>query len=524
MHIPRGLKEAIQNRRIVPFVGAGFARAIKKKDRSAPLFPSWKELLLDAAIHLRDDGRATQADSANIIEAMVRRNDLVQAARIAAQDMGRRDWIEFLKHKFDVSYDEADAATLNLLRKVWGLGSNLIVTTNYDRSLQWACPNLQDLAHWDIVAKAEQITTQRDGNTKRPTVWHLHGRIDNANNIIVTPDGYADLYGTSNDTAGNRAFIAALDTLHTLIRTQSLLFLGFSLQDKDFIKQLLAVRQIYDGAGVRHFALLPEKENRDKTLDEMGITAVTYSDHSEIPEILEQLSLFVPEASPVFVRANDYVVDREEGLHVFGGRGDGFFKLYDEAITGLNTRLDIFSLKLRRFRREHTETILGAAKRSKIRIALIDPKFPLPEDHVSLASLREREERSAIGSVREDVAAWKSVHDAYRSRVEAGEIVESETTGLEIRLYNILPTVNLFCADDSLFVGPYLLDVEDRNTPTFLLRGPRKGSDSISNDMFMAYNQHFEAVWNDKGTRPIAIVAPEEIAAWRAGKYYSAAI
>jgi hypothetical protein len=76
------------------------------------------------------------------------------------------------------------------------LGSPLIITTNYDKVLDWSCPSelKDDLQHWNIESGHEQL----DAITKsvaHPTVWHLHGRIDTVNKLILAPDCYKALCG-----------------------------------------------------------------------------------------------------------------------------------------------------------------------------------------------------------------------------------------------------------------------------------------------------------------------------------------
>jgi hypothetical protein len=514
MQLPRGLLERVGQGKIIPFVGAGLSRGIKSKGGDA-LFPSWSELLIKAADELRSDGKI---DDADLVSSETRKNLLVEAANHAEKGLGRSAWLRLLKDTFDHVYDDADPASLALLQQVWGLGSNLVITTNYDRSLQWTCPDRADFRVWDIEAKVEQIAALRDG-VRRATVWHLHGQIDNAAELIVTSKGYTDLYG---NVERGRKYKAALEMLRSVLTSRSLLFLGFSLQDAEFMKQLLEVNDTYDGAAGQHYALLPKPGFGQPDPKDFGVEPIYYDHVDQLPEALTQLAIEATQSPPVYVRAERYIVHRAEGLYLFGGRGDAFFKLYDEALHSIQNGLDIFSLKLSRFRQEHESTLIDIAQRSRVRIALLDPRFPLPEDHCSLASIREREEKSSVGAIRRDVAAWATVQRRYQALIDEGTLAETPVNGLEIKLYNILPTINLFRVDKSLFVGPYLLDVPDRETPTFLIKSEAPGHGSMGTTMFSVYQRHFDAVWNDGGTRPIASVDPQELEAWRDGRSYTA--
>lgn len=537
MSFPKSLEIALAEGKVIPFVGAGLSLGVRDASGD-PLFPGWAELLHRAAEMLRAEGKA---GAAKAVEGLVDGEELLDAAKHAAKGLQPARWQEFLKSQFDRVYTDADPASLTVARLVWELGSNLILTTNYDRVLQWTCPLPTDFAVWDIEAVAEQVKALRAGSVARPTAWHLHGHIDNAAEIILTPAGYSNLY------ADSPKYAAAQDNLRTYLKVNSLLFIGFSLTDADFMGEIARLGQLQQGAANQHFALLRRGEGNPKALAGLGVEPIYYHDHLDLESLLHELTgRVVPTASPASPgspvsaataaasasplpampvsslqsgsRPSPFLHGDGEGLSVFPGRGDAFFKLYDDALADIRGELDIFSLKLKRFRREHERTLMKRAATTRIRIALLDPAFPLPEDHVSLAAIREKEERSAVGAIRRDVAEWAGVIARYNQALAAGQIVPDGDSGLAVRLYNILPTINLFRVDTNLFVGPYLLDVEDRETPTFLLRSATTGPASMGATMFRVYQRHFDAMWNDARTRNIEDVPEDELACWREGR------
>ena len=153
------------------------------------LFPSWSQLLLRAADRLTVEGKVPFADA---VRGLVGIEDYLDAARRARQGLGP-NWFDFLKEQFDHQPEQADEESLELARRVWALGSHLVVTSNYDRVLHWAHPHPRNLRYWNIEAAAEQAEMLR-GELRSPTVWHLHGHIDDASRLILTPDGYSLLY------------------------------------------------------------------------------------------------------------------------------------------------------------------------------------------------------------------------------------------------------------------------------------------------------------------------------------------
>jgi hypothetical protein len=419
---------------------------------------------------------------------------------------------------FDRTADEADPDSLNLNRLIWTVGSNLVVTTNYDRALQWACPERSDFRVWDIEAKVEQIAAIRDGNVRRPTVWHLHGQIDNAANMILTPDGYTKLYGSETT---EEVYRAGLESLRSVLKSHSLVFVGFSLRDAQFLAELVRLNDTYEGAASQHYILLPHAEAEREDIRLAGVEVIAYEDMGDFADLVTAMSVQAQQSSPTYVQAQRYLVDRREGIYLFGGRGDAFFQLYDQAIEALTSELDIFSLKLSRFRQRYGTQLLQLSQRVKIRIAILDPQFPLPQDNCSIASIRDREGRAHSGAIMRDVAAWCDLYEGYIERVRRGTLQITAGSGLHIHLYNALPTINLFRADTSLFVGPYLLNVEDRHTPTFLIKGDTPER-SMGRNLFREYQKHFAAVWDAESTRKISDVATDERLGWSRGVYVSA--
>ncbi len=152
--IPRSLAERLRDRHVIPFVGAGVSMAVERAD-GGRLFPSWAELLLRGAKRLEEDGKP---DDAGLIRAFLR----VKPPRYLDAAQHLRDKLGplagFLKDEIDVAPETASEPSLRLAKAVWGLGSRLIITTNYDRVLQWACPRelARDLGTWDIQATASK--------------------------------------------------------------------------------------------------------------------------------------------------------------------------------------------------------------------------------------------------------------------------------------------------------------------------------------------------------------------------------
>lgn len=163
-----------------------------------------------------------------------------------------------------------------MARAVWRLGSPLVVTTNYDKVLRWACPQERNLRHWTVSDRASLAEIHR-GRPVRPAVWHLHGFIDRPEEIILTPDGYRKLYPIDEQVEAD--YQAALWTLRPLLMAQTFLFIGFGMEEA-IEQQIRWVRETFAGAGVEHFVLVrdQEREAMEKELHGLSVQPVSFAD------------------------------------------------------------------------------------------------------------------------------------------------------------------------------------------------------------------------------------------------------
>lgn len=301
--IPASLRKALAAREVIPFVGAGVSRSVVCRRSGRPLFPSWVELLRQAADAL--DGENLPAP-AMIIRGMLDSNppEYLEAARRAREQLGAR-WTEFLREQFERNYVEALDETLNLARTIWSLGSKLVITTNYDHVLKWACASPVEYAAWGTNPTAELAKLHRGVTNvgpghwpKRPTAWHLHGHIDDAAELILAPDGYARLYSSTECEEGYRA---ALDTLQHLLLGRTIVFIGFSLDDVSFTQTLRSVHETYRGCGTQHFALIREAEapRIEERVRGLPVQLVRFRDFGEpLLALLGQLRTCVASEAP----------------------------------------------------------------------------------------------------------------------------------------------------------------------------------------------------------------------------------
>ena len=329
MRTPETLRRRLQAGRVIPFVGAGVSMAVERLEGGGRLFPSWRELIFQGADRLEAEGKPLEAD---LVRTMMRiaRPDYLYAAQHLRDELGPV-WPDFLRGQIDLPRAQVASESLALARAIWTLGSRLILTTNYDQVLKWACPEelSDDLGAWDIQATAEQAQFLRR-ETLPPTVWHLHGRIRNAAQLILTPDGYGRLYGADSESA----YQAALATLRHLMASHTLLFVGFSLDDEHFGVELRSVAQVFEGYTGPHYALIRERDVETLQQQNLPIEPLTFEDFGE--PLLERLAEFASVAAKA-----PYHRDAEATPEPAPGIGPADSSLYLEDLLSRTDHIDI---------------------------------------------------------------------------------------------------------------------------------------------------------------------------------------
>lgn len=292
--IPAGLRDELASGRVVPFVGSLVSSSVMKQGASGVLstrlLPSWAELLERAAQKLEENGAPGDAKA---VRGSIEKRfpNYLEALRNAREGLGPA-WYAFLKEALDPPFSSLVQDSLALARTIWELGSNLVVTTCQDRVLRWACPasGRDDLMEWRIEAPAELAALLRRG-VDRPTVWHLHGSIDDAANLVLTPDGFSRLY-PETDAQGHH-YQAALTALRILLASRTLLFVGFDQSAQGVSDQLRWVSEIFAGANGPHYLLVREAELAliRERLRDLPLELIPFPDqgHSLI-ELLRDLS------------------------------------------------------------------------------------------------------------------------------------------------------------------------------------------------------------------------------------------
>lgn len=179
------------------------------------------------------------------------------------------------------------------------------------------------------------------------------------------------------------------------------------------------------------------------------------------------------------------MTDPAEQLVVFDGRAVRIKDQYDRRLARASERVDVLGFGLRSLREDYGAAKLeNLAARAPVRVLLLDPDFPNGHAY-KISSLRDQEERNSEGQIERDIREFV---------VQVLPLTRKLGKNLQIRLYAALPMLNMFRIDDDLFFGPYLIDEQSRNSPTFLVQ---RGW-----TLFDHLTEHFERLWSDEWSRP----------------------
>jgi hypothetical protein len=220
IQLPDSLKMQLAKGEVIPLIGAGVSMSVKSK-QGEKAFPSWPELLKNAASKLKDENLELFSQMVNL---QVGTDMFHEAAKVAQAQLSGRRWFEFLNTQFSIDFKQLDDTCKALPKAIWQL-SNRVVTLNYDKVLEWAHDESANLCVFDN-SNHEQLSEFARASSKE-MLWHLHGKVEHPKHMVLTPQSYHRLYQEDAE----EHYKAALTKFRKLVSNKILLFIGCSLDD-----------------------------------------------------------------------------------------------------------------------------------------------------------------------------------------------------------------------------------------------------------------------------------------------------
>jgi hypothetical protein len=270
------IRELVQQQRLVPFVGAGM---------SNPIYPLWQELLVDFIRdrHWRDQyGRATA-------NQLIREFKFEKAASLLNHEFEESFTATIYErlgnHRIKRRQNCLNTMPVRLLPKLF---TGLVITTNFDRVLEWV-----------YGGESEPVLPPFDG---RPGQWRalarrrhdhlikMHGCVSEERDIVFTEESYDEFYGA--DLQGESA-----NFIREVLEAQEVLFLGCGLRQD---RTLDLIASSTRAGPTSRYAVVeapkrsdsPDLRSRQIELEKVGIRCYWYphGHHDEVENVLLYLS------------------------------------------------------------------------------------------------------------------------------------------------------------------------------------------------------------------------------------------
>ena len=264
------LIKQVENKRIVPFIGAGL---------SVPMgYPRWSDFLL--GLVKQDEGVRVK------VQAFLNKNDYENAASEIVNYFGEDYFNRLLKQTFGKNSLKGKTlqGAVTLLPK---LTQGPLITTNYDHVLETVYHEAGVLL---TVGWGARVNLSVDAlNTKSHFLFKVHGDAEDSTEQILTKAQYRQHYGTDDANALNPD--SPLVKMLNIIFTQgSLLFLGCSLQQDRTLNVLQSAQNV-----PWHYAIVElPKENihkRRRFLTDKHILPIwyRYGHHEDVETLLKYI-------------------------------------------------------------------------------------------------------------------------------------------------------------------------------------------------------------------------------------------
>jgi hypothetical protein len=164
------------------------------------------------------------------------------------------------------------------------------------------------------------------------------------------------------------------------------------------------------------------------------------------------------------------------GLH--SKRSSEIKETYAKLLADMKSRIDVLGFGLVHLREDYRLDFAAWSTRARVRVLLLNPDFP-SSGASSAADIRDAEENSHAGRIRGEINQFIADYRANTS---------IDKTKFEVRLYNALPTINMFRVDETVIWGPYFIGGPSRNMPSFVVKGGY---------LNRTLDEHFDHIWNN---------------------------
>ncbi|MES2478752.1 MAG: SIR2 family protein [Bacteroidota bacterium] len=305
VEIANELKEAIQNDKLILFVGSGLSKKFG--------FPDWSNLVINI---LKKIG-GSKTKFIPIIEE--KEMSALEVLGKLEQDH-KTEVIRVVEETFSSFPSETN---LDFHRKLLNLSSK-IITTNYDMAFEKSTDDLYTVSNFD----AYKIAQLKD---KNKFLFKIHGCISSPSNCTLFPSQYEVLYSNNEK--------ATIFKLKSFLEENTLLFLGYSMNDPEITNILNNINVMFEDHSPKHFIISTDIFNSNKFIKNFPYP------HLESYDRLEEIIDYLIEFKKKDAQISDLKIKRDNLGSFDFAKAIEVFNQEDRNLSYSSTKEDIARVK-----------------------------------------------------------------------------------------------------------------------------------------------------------------------------------
>ncbi|WP_199926727.1 SIR2 family NAD-dependent protein deacylase [Brevibacillus brevis] len=259
------LKKLYSEGKLIPFIGSGLSYPFD--------IPTWEGLIKELLCYVPDKLQPSIEFDLETHDYWSAVDNIKKYANFSEFEVQEKvkDLIEN-RVKKEVNIEDHNYGDLGKMK------FNTFLTTNYDDLLY---QYLEGEKYYPIdLSSATVKSTELHNTDRKKRIWHLHGSLSNTGSIVLSREGYKQVYSQEKYRT----------LFSTLLGNNTLLFLGFSFEDQ-YIKQLIKDYKPYFNN--THYILLsnPSAERIRELKEECGLEVIPLyiKDSTRVKEIRKLL-------------------------------------------------------------------------------------------------------------------------------------------------------------------------------------------------------------------------------------------
>jgi hypothetical protein len=280
IEIPPGLRKAIESNDLIIFAGAGVSLSLG--------VPNWKDLVI------------------RIIEGLEANSLLPFKELLINNVLNPLDVLNFLEKDYKNSIFELLDDSVGSLRdepkvhkKLIKLSSK-VITTNYDIGFDEAWKQEFNGYANNIVEKDQNYNLSKL-YSKENFIFKIHGSISDPGSCVLFENQYRELYKDEN---------AFLLELKFLFLRNTILFVGFSLEDPYVNKIINKINNLYDNFTRKHYIITTDQKLHLPD----NVVRVLLNNYDQLDDCIDQLITLKPTISNLPSRPYTELIGRENAI------------------------------------------------------------------------------------------------------------------------------------------------------------------------------------------------------------------